>query len=139
MPGLPRNRIFFLIGFAVLLLVWCLYYFYFIYDMAREIPMKAVHIIKFLFIVLTYGIGLWGLGRNRPHWILRAWHVVYGMLLLALIFLGIYDWMLARPPLSIRMLADEIQEFLISPLLYVVLGILAGAGGAITGSYRKGL
>jgi hypothetical protein len=46
------------------------------------------------------------------------------LVLVGLLLLGFYDWGIARAPLSIRIVADDLQEFLVSPILYVAMGII---------------
>jgi len=55
---------------------------------------------------------------------MKVWNVVYLGVLLLLVLLGIFDWGIARVPLDIRVVADDLQELLISPLLYVGMGLL---------------
>jgi hypothetical protein len=55
---------------------------------------------------------------------MQVWHLVYAVALLLLVGLGVYDWEVARAPLAMRGIADDLQEFLISPLLYVGIAIL---------------
>jgi hypothetical protein len=54
---------------------------------------------------------------------MRVWHGFYILILCLLLCLGVYDWTIARAPLSVREIADSLQEFLVSPVLYVALGI----------------
>jgi hypothetical protein len=54
---------------------------------------------------------------------MRIWHGCYLLILILLLGLGAYDWTIARTPLSVREIADSLQEFLVSPVLYVALGI----------------
>jgi hypothetical protein len=60
-------------------------------------------------------------------WMLRVWHLCYLFIVLFLLLLGGYDWTIARTPESVRSIADSLQAFLISPILYVALRILAPA------------
>ncbi len=126
-----RKKLFFWSGFVVILLLYCLYYFYFIYGLAHEIPLRARHFVKLLFILACYGTGVVALGRITAGWMVRLWHITYLVCLLLLLGMGLYDWFVARTPLQLRMIADSVQEFLVSPVFYVALGLF--------GSYLKGL
>jgi len=119
-----KQRILFWIGLLAITLLYCLYYFYFIYGLSREISQRAVHVVKFLFILLAYGAGTMGLRQRAAGWMMQIWHLLYAVALLLLVSLGIYDWGVARAPLALRGIADDLQEFLISPLLYVGIAIL---------------
>jgi hypothetical protein len=126
------RKMYFWIGLAVLLILYCLYYFCFIYGLAYEIPsLRARHFVKFIFILACYAVGVVTLRRLATGWMLRLWHLIYLICLILLLLLGIYDWSIARTPLQVRIVADDLQEFLVSPLLYVAMGLFS--------SYLKGL
>jgi heme A synthase len=127
MYGLPekaKKRLYFWGGLLAISFLYCLYYLYFIFNLSREIPLKARHVIKFLFILIAYGIGVFSLKRNTAAWMMQIWHALYAIVLLMLLSLGIYDWAVARAPLQIRIIADDLQEFLVSPILYVGIGLI---------------
>ncbi|MBN9385209.1 MAG: hypothetical protein J0H74_30915 [Chitinophagaceae bacterium] len=125
-----RRPVVFWIGLAAIILVYCLYYLYFIYHLSRQVSLHAMHFLKFIFVLAAYGVGVLGLRRNVSPGLIQLWHLVYAASLLLLVLLGIYDWCFTRAPLALRGIADNIQELLVSPVLYVVIGII---------SYRKGL
>lgn len=125
-----KRPVLFWIGLAAIILVYCLYYLYFIYNLSRQVSLHVMHILKFLFVLAAYGMGLLGLRRNVSPGLMQLWHMVYAACLLLLVMLGMYDWFFTRAPLAVRGIADNIQELLVSPVLYVVIGII---------SYRKGL
>jgi hypothetical protein len=120
----------FWIGLVGIILVYCLYYLYFLYNLSREVPLHLMHILKFIFVLAAYGVGVLGLRRNVSPGLMQLWHLVYAVCLLLLVLLGMYDWFFTRAPLAIRGIADNILEFLVSPVLYVVMSIV---------SYRNGL
>ncbi|MHA4808153.1 hypothetical protein ACX0G9_08595 [Flavitalea flava] len=122
--GLPKKRWYFIAGLLAITLLYIVYYLYFIYGLSREIPLRLRHIVKFLFILTAYGIGNFTLKRYTVGWMMRIWHGVYLVSLLLLVLFGAYDWGIARTPFSLRIIADDLQEFLISPILYVAMGIL---------------
>lgn len=120
----------FWVGLAVIILVYCLYHLYFIYNLSRQVSLHAVHVLKFIFVLAAYGAGVLGLRKNVSPGLAGLWHLVYAACLLLLVMLGIYDWFFTRAPLAVRGIADNIQELLVSPVLYGVIGLI---------SYRKGL
>jgi hypothetical protein len=87
-------------------------------------PLKARHLVKFLSVLIAYGIGAYTLKRFTAGWMMQIWHTVYLSILALLVLLGLYDWSIARVPVEIRGIADNLQEFLISPVLYVAIGII---------------
>jgi hypothetical protein len=136
MAGLPertKTRFFFWLGLIVLTFLYGLYYFYFLNGLAFTLALRARHLVKFLFILCAYGIGAFALPKVAAGWVMRIWHVVYGIGLLLLILLGLYDWGIARAPLGIREVADDLQELLVSPILYCVIAILNRSLDRLTG------
>lgn len=123
--GGRRKGIFFWIGLIVILLLFCTYYIFFLYGISMEMPIRGRHVIKFLFIVLVYITGAVCLRKFVPAWMNNLWHGVYLLILLLLILLGVYDWTIARTPVSVREIADTLQEFLVSPILYVAMRIIS--------------
>ena len=126
-----RRKLFFWVGLVVILVLYCIYYLSFIYGLALEIPLRARHFVKFFFILLCYGVGVFALRGSATGWMVRLWHFIYLTCLFLLLLLGVYDWVIARTPLPVRMVADSVQEFLVSPLLYVAMGLFS--------RYLKGL
>jgi hypothetical protein len=119
-----KSGIFFWSGLLIICLLYGAYYLFFLYGVFMDAPIRARHVIKFLFILPPYLIGVYCLKRRAAPWIMNVWKVVYLGVLLLLVLLGIFDWGIARVPLGIRVVADDLQELLISPLLYVGLGLL---------------
>jgi len=95
--------------------------------MALDMPIRGRHVVKFLFILLVYGAGVFCLRKWGMPWMLRVWHLCYLLIALFLLLLGGYDWTIARTPASVRSIADSLQVFLISPILYVAMRIVAPA------------
>lgn len=88
-------------------------------------PIRERHVVKFLFILMVYGAGFISLRKWGMPWMLRVWHLCYMLIVLLLLLLGGYDWIIARAPESIRSIADSLQGFLVSPILYVAMRIVA--------------
>lgn len=124
LPERLRRRTFFWLGLIAITLLYVLYYFYFLNGLAFSIGLRARHVVKFLFILVAYGIGSFALPDNTAGWMMRIWHGAYGIGLLLLLLMGIYDWGIARTPLQLRFIADDLQELLVSPILYGVIGML---------------
>jgi len=120
-----KRRAAFWIGLAAIILVYCLYYLYFIYNLSREVPLRVMHILKFIFVLAAYGVGVLGLRRNVSPGLMHLWHLVYAVCLLLLVLVGGYDWLFTRAPLAVRGIADNILELLVSPVLYVAISIVS--------------
>jgi hypothetical protein len=123
MENMHRKKLFFWIGLVLIVVFYSLYFLLFLYRIAQDMPIRGRHIVKLLFIVLTYVTGVVCLKRYAEPWMMRIWHGFYLLILCLLLCLGAYDWTIARTPLSVREIADSLQEFLVSPVLYVALGI----------------
>lgn len=124
-----KNNLFFWIGVIVLVVLCFLFFFL---GIAPGLPLRAHHVLKFLLILLAYGVGAYCLKKYAAAWMLRTWHGVYLTVLFLLVLLGVYDWAVARTSLGVREIANNLQEFLVSPILFVGLTLLDRY-------YRKGL
>ena len=112
-------------GLVVILIVYTLYYLYFVdhqgyYDINR----KLRHVIKFFATVSVYLLGTFHLGKIRQSWMNMLWHTIHLSLLCVIMGIGIYDWTFGMVGDAIKTMAATFQEFLISPVLYVGMGIL---------------
>lgn len=105
-------------------LLYGVYYLCFLYDAFLTMPLHGRHIVKFVFIILVFFIGSYCIKRSAASWMLRTWRIIYLVGVGALLFLGGYDWLVMRVPLAIRGVADDVQELLVSPLVYIGLNIL---------------
>jgi hypothetical protein len=70
-------------------------------------------------------VGALCLRKQQPVWMLKIWHLVYGCLLLLLVLSGLYDWMIARSSMDVRIIAYDLQELLISPTFYVGIVLMS--------------
>jgi len=124
MAGQREGRKFFLIGLTVIVLLYILYYLLFVYGVFLVVPMRTRQLIKLGSIFLIYGVGVWALRKDTAGWIMKIWHLMYGCTFLFLILLGLLDWWLGRTSPAVREVAGNLHEFLISPILYIVIGLL---------------
>jgi glucan phosphoethanolaminetransferase (alkaline phosphatase superfamily) len=89
------------------------------------------HVVRFSTILLTYGIGLLVFARVYPNWLVQLWHIGYLGMLSLLLLLGIYDFWAQDLSVTFRDFIITVHELLISPIPYVIAGLvyrLAGAG-----------
>jgi len=127
MDRTDRRKQWFWTGLILISILYCLYYVLFLYHMALDMPIRGRHVVKFLFILLVYGAGVFCLRKWGMPWMLRVWHFCYLLIVFFLLLLGGYDWTIARTPASVRSIADSLQVFLVSPILYVAMRIVAPA------------
>lgn len=115
----------FISGLIVIIIIYSCYYIYFAENNALAfLPRKTRHIIKFLTTISVYFVGTFHLGRLKDSWMSVLWHLIHisGLCIIALI--GLYDWFIMEVSLNAKQLVSGIQEILISPVLYVAMGLL---------------
>lgn len=118
-----RHR--FIMGLIIIVVIYSAYYIYFAdSEEAVLIPRKIRHIIKFGTTILVYSVGSLHLGRLHEKWMPMLWHFVHISLLVTITSIGLYDWTFGMVSQHTKDVAQSMQEFLISPVLYVGMGIL---------------
>lgn len=115
----------FFVGLLAIVVIYSLYYIYFAdSEYTITIPRKIRHIIKFGTTILVYVLGSFHLGVLEQKWMAMLWHIIHISLLITVTSIGLYDWIFGMVSQPTKYLAQSIQEFLISPVLYVGMGIL---------------
>jgi hypothetical protein len=72
----------------------------------------------------VYGIGSFHLGKIKQQWMVSLWHLIHISLLVTISCIGLYDWIFGMVSQPTKDFAQSMQEFLISPILYVGMGLL---------------
>jgi hypothetical protein len=112
-------------GLILILLIYCLFYLLFADRVDTiMIPRKWRHIIKFVTTFTVYLIGSYHLGTQKKTWMLQLWHLIHLSLLGTIFCIGSYDWIFGMVSYPVKEIASSMQEFLISPMLYIAMGIL---------------
>jgi len=109
--------------------LFCVYYLSFIYDLSRRLELDVMHFVKLMFILAAYFIGVFGLRKNMERGMVRLWDLLYAVSVSLLVLLAGVEYLFGRTPPVVWEIADNIQEVLISPILYVAFSLI---------SYRKG-
>src|ERR1700761_4281240 len=119
------NRQIYWIGFIVIVIIYSLYNLYLV-DVGyyQSIPRKVRHIGKFLSILIIYGTGTLALRRTTTEWMMYIWHLIHIVIIILLLLFGIYDWSLGKLSPQMHNMANTLFEFLISPVIYIGVGIL---------------
>jgi len=113
-------------GFVLLFVLYSIYFltardgFFYLIHTSR----KERHIITFVTILLVYGAGLWALNKYFPLWTRSAWNLLHIVFIAVLILFGVFDWSMGGLPKSSRHFTQTIAETLVSPVLYVAIGLL---------------
>lgn len=127
MDRTDRKKQWFWTGLVLICIVYGFFNVLYLYKLELYLSIRGRHVVKFLSILLVYGVGVYCLRRWGAPWMLRVWHGCYLTIVLLLLLLGGYDWTIARTPAAVRALADSLHAFLISPVLYVAMRIVASA------------
>ena len=88
------------------------------------------HVVRLSTILLTYGIGLMVFARGYPTWLVQLWHIGYLGILGLLLLLGVYDFWTQGLSVPLRDLIITVHELLISPVPFVVAGLVYRLAGA---------
>jgi len=120
-----KKRLFLVIGFLAITLIYSLYNIFLI-DSAFywSIPRKIRHLNKLVLILVVYAIGTYALKKYTVHWMMQIWHLIHIVVILSLILIGVYDWYFQTVTLYLRNIANTLLEILISPMLYISIILL---------------
>lgn len=117
----------FWIGLLIILIFYTLYHLGFVESnyLYNNIPRKIRHLITFCILMGVYITGLYHLTFYNNSWMKTVWHFIHIAGVLLLLLFGLYDWLITMLPLGVKLTLRSINEFLVSPTLYVVIGILS--------------
>jgi hypothetical protein len=73
---------------------------------------------------VVYLIGTFHLGKLKDEWMNLLWHTIHITGLCLLVDIGGFDWLFGMVNMPTKLFAASVQEFLISPVLYVGMGII---------------
>ncbi|MDO6759867.1 hypothetical protein Q4566_06610 [Tamlana sp. 2_MG-2023] len=119
------DNIRFVSGLLMIITLYSLYYIYFADNAnANTIPRKLRHAISLATTVAIYFIGTFHLGKLKDSWMSSIWHLVHISGLCILTSLGLFDWLISSISIKLKLFCLTIQEILISPVLYVAMGLL---------------
>lgn len=122
-PKGDRGR--WLLGLCTIFLIYTLYYLLFQDTPYLEfINRKMRHVIKFGATFMVYLFGTFYLGKLKDQWMELLWHTIHVSGLVLIVGIGFFDWVFGMISLPTKLFAASIQEFLISPVLYVGMGII---------------
>ncbi len=119
------DNIRFIAGLIFIIIIYSWFYIYFAENKDMNgIPRRLKHVIIFLTTIAVYFVGTLHLGKLKDRWMSLIWHAIHisGLSIISLI--GLYDWFISEVILNVRQFAHAIQEILISPVIYVAMGLL---------------
>lgn len=115
------------LGLCLIFFIYSLYYLV-LYETTwyqQVVPRKIRHVLLFLITLSVYLVGTSFLGKIKYAWMGQLWHLVHISGMCFLVAMGIFDWLIGGirsiPPKQVIL---SVQEFLVSPTLYVAMGLL---------------
>jgi|GEM_PF-1112475 len=80
--------------------------------------------LRWLTITIVYVTGVQVLKRTEEDWLKFIWHFIHLLLIFYLLLIAFVEYFIMPVPYGIRASVAPIIEFLISPLLYMGLGVV---------------
>ncbi|WP_372756518.1 hypothetical protein [Mariniflexile sp.] len=118
------DKVRFIAGFIFIIGIYSAFYIFFLENSNLVLPSKVRHLIKFLATIAVYFVGTYHLGKLADSWMSVIWHIIHISGLGIITAIGLFDWFIYDVTLNIRLFANSIQELLISPLLYLAMGLI---------------
>ena len=124
-PSRDKTRLYFFLGLLASAILYSAYNLYvldpYIYaDMGRGIR----HGYKFGSLLVAWVIGFLVFRKIAAVWLTQLWNTLYAVSLCLLLILALYDAIIHNLPASFRQPVSTFHEALISPIPYVVIGLL---------------
>jgi hypothetical protein len=127
-PAKAKARLIFLIGLLVSIILYSAYNLYildpFVYE---KMSRPTRHFFKFGSLILAWAIGFLAFRNLAPSWLRHLWNILYASSGTLLLILAIIDAAIHGLPPAIRQPISTFHEALISPIPYVVIGLLIRA------------
>ncbi len=114
----------FIAGLVFIIIIYSCYYIFFENEYFNIVPKIVVPLFRFTTTIAVYFIGTFHLGKLKDRWMSSLWHIVHISGLCIITSLGLFSWFIFPIPLNLKEFALTIQEILISPVLYVAMGLL---------------
>ena len=119
------DKVRFISGLIIILIIYTLHYIYLAEnpDIA-SVPKYIVHLLRFAVTLAVYFVGTFHLGKLKDTWMSTVWHMVHITGLCIIAALGGFNWLIADIGIGLKDFTNSTQEILISPVLYVAMGLL---------------
>jgi hypothetical protein len=109
----------------VLIIYSGLYLFFFESPDVLEISRKVRHVVLMSSLLGVYALGTYHLRFQSMAWMGALWHLVHLSGISFLVLFGLFDWLVQPLGYPMRLVLRQVHEFLVSPVLYVGMGLLA--------------
>lgn len=125
LPPRDRARLYFFLGLLASAILYSAYNLYILDPYVYEKMGRSTrHLYKFGSIILSWLIGVLVLRITAPAWVRHLWNILFGAGLGILLLLAAFDSFIHPLPLILRGPISTFHEALISPIPYVVIGLL---------------
>lgn len=120
------DRVRFISGLIFIVIIYSWYYLYFMNSEGSWMSYSnvAFHLIRFGTTIAVYFVGTFHLGKLKDSWMSSLWHLVHVSGFIIITSMGLFDWFIFEISRNLKEFAHTIQEILISPVLYVAMGLL---------------
>ena len=113
-------------GWLQLVAVYTAYYLLFVESPdVLAIPRKLRHLVLMGSLLGVYALGTYHLQFSKHAWMGALWHLVHISGISILLLAGLFDWGIQPLNYPMRSMLRQLHEFLLSPVLYVGMGLLA--------------
>ncbi|MFD2724906.1 hypothetical protein [Hyunsoonleella rubra] len=121
----PSDKVRFISGLIIILIIYTFHYVYLAEnpDMI-SVPKYILHLARFAVTMAVYFVGTFHLGKLKDTWMSTIWHMVHISGLCIIAGLGGFNWLISDISIYLKDFTNSVQEILISPVLYLAMGIL---------------
>jgi hypothetical protein len=120
-----KARLYFFLGLLASAILYSIFFLFLLNTASYEtMPRTTRHAYKFGSLILAWLIGFIIYRKIAPAWLLQLWNVTFAIVLTLLLALAAYDAFIHTFPLSLRDTISTFHQALISPIPYVILGLL---------------
>jgi|HubBroStandDraft_1064217.scaffolds.fasta_scaffold49886_3 hypothetical protein len=120
-----KARLYFFLGLLASAILYSAFFLFLLNTASYEtMPRITRHVYKFGSLILAWLIGFIIYRKIAPAWLLQLWNVTFAIVLTLLLSLAAYDAFIHTLPLSLRDAISTFHQAVISPIPYVVLGLL---------------
>ena len=120
---LPKN---YWTGLLILTLAYTLVQFLFYHPVIPVLRslLQYKQAVRWFNIFFVYVIGIWVIRTMHVSWLLFIWNIVHVVMIGYLLLAAAYEYLIAPLPYGIRGSVAPIVEFLISPIIYMAMGLI---------------
>lgn len=119
------DKVRFIFGLIFIILIYSCYYIFFAENKDTHLIPKIIqHIIRLTTTIIVYFVGTFHLGKLKDTWLSSIWHLVHISGLAIIGVIGLYNLLIADLTINTKLIALNVQEILISPMLYLAMGLI---------------